>query len=515
MKIISQDGLIVEGLLETTKCYKDPTGEVTVWAEFILPSGKTVKYPAFWDGGTSWRVRGASIEPGIWMYRIYSSDTSNADFHGKSGSFEVKESPEHAPSIHRSALRVASDGFHLEYADGTPFLYLADTAWNGILKSELTDWERYLSVRKLQGFTAVQCVLTHWRSFAADAHGETAFTGTEPIGINPQFFQRLDEKVAAVNRYGLVAALVLLWACTEKDPGYYLPEAEAIKLARYMVARYGAYQVIWMLGGDGDYRGEKAKRWKRIGRAVFEGDRTGLVTMHPGGQHWVADEFCDDPWVDFISYQSGHGDNGEHLRWLVEGPPAGQLKKAPSRPIINQEPNYEAHVAYHSREVFDAHKVRRALYWSLLVAPTAGVTYGHHGVWPWTEEPGVPLDHPGTGESPSWQESLHSEGAISVTHLKTFFDNLEWWRLRPAPELLKEQPGTEDPARFIAIAEADDSSFAVAYLPVGGAISLRCRDWQPSACCWYDPRAGRWLDKMEFLTSLVAPDSQDWVLWMG
>ena len=74
------------------------------------------------------------------------------------------------------------------------------------MKSKAEDWERYLAVRKEQGFTAIQCVLTNWRSFPADTHGETAFTGRESIKINPRFFQRLDEKVAAINRHGLVAA---------------------------------------------------------------------------------------------------------------------------------------------------------------------------------------------------------------------------------------------------------------------------------------------------------------------
>ena len=258
-------------------------------------------------------------------------------------------------------------------------------------------------------------------------------------------------------------------ACTEQDLGYYLPD-DAIKLARYMVARYGAHQVIWMLGGDGNYRGEKAERWKRIGRAVFGSNSPWLVTMHPGGQQWVADEFRGESWFDFISYQSGHGDNSQHLRWLVEGYPAKQWRKYPPKPVINQEPNYEAH---------------------------------------------VPLDHPGTGESPPWHASLCSQGAVSVTHVKAFLDSVQWWRLRPGQELLKEQPGTDDPAKFIAIAKAEDNSFAVAYLPTGGAISLHSGGWQPSTCCWYNPRTGEWLDEMEFAQCLVAPDGEDWVLWMG
>ena len=52
-----------------------------------------------------------------------------------------------------------------------------------------------------------------------------------------------------MNEHGLVAAHVLLWALQqstnrELSPGYYLPHPEAIQLARYMVARYGAHHVV-------------------------------------------------------------------------------------------------------------------------------------------------------------------------------------------------------------------------------------------------------------------------------
>lgn len=492
----------------------DGSGDVVKEIEFVSGEGRVVKAAAFWDGGRTWRVRAALPEVGLWDYRVDARDGCFLP-EQMAGSIEVSVPETQHPTLSPGRLRVAADGFHLEDGNGRPFFYLADTAWNGVLKAKLSDWERYLAVRKEQGFTAVQCVLTHWRSFPADELGEKAFVGEKPIRINPGFFQRLDDKVAAINRHGLVAALVLLWACTEKDPGHYLPEEDAVRLARYLVARYGAYRVIWMLGGDGDYRGGKAERWRRIGRALFGDNSSNLVTMHPGGQHWVADEFRGESWFDFVSYQSGHGDSDEHLRWLVEGPPAKDWVNEPHRPIINQEPNYEAHHSYHSKRTFEAYEVRRALYWSLLVSPTAGVTYGHHGIWPWMEEPGVPLDHPETGSAPSWYKGLDSPGAVSVTHLKEFFSALEWWTLRPAPELLETQPGDANPARFIAAAKAETNDFAVVYTPVGGSIPIRCKDWQPGVYRWYNPRTGEWGAKMQFSDSLTTPDQQDWVLWIG
>jgi hypothetical protein len=38
-----------------------------------------------------------------------------------------------------------------------------------------------------------------------------------------------------------------------RSPGYTLPDDEAVRLARYIMARYEAHHVIWLLGGGGNY----------------------------------------------------------------------------------------------------------------------------------------------------------------------------------------------------------------------------------------------------------------------
>lgn len=508
---------IFEAVCESDRDYASPVHDVTVRLEFTSPAGRRGMVEAFWDGGRTWRARIPVADQGSWSYRIISTDAANTGLHGREGRFEARPNPARDQALYRNGpIRLSDNRRHFAHADGTPWLWVADTAWNGVLKARPEDWERYLTKRREQGFTAVQFVTSQWRAFAADAQGETAFTGTERIHINPRFYQRLDDKIAAINRHGLVAAPVLLWACTPNDPGSYLQEEDALLLARYLVARYGAYNVIWILGGDGDYRGEKAERWLRIGQALFGNGSDRLATMHPGGQHWVADEFRSAPWFDFVSYQSGHGDSDEHVRWLVQGPPAQEWRREPARPVINQEPNYEAHLAYHSKQPVSPQMVRRSLYWSLLLAPAAGVTYGHHSIWPWMEERGVPMDHPRTGEAPPWPEALQSEGAASVAHLVSFMGSLPWWVLRPAPEILSEQPGEFDPKRFVGAARAEDGSHAVLYLPAGGSITLNLHHLNVQAARWFNPRTGVWtaagpVQGPEF----AAPDANDWLLWLG
>lgn len=508
---------VVELTFQSRRDYANPTWDVAVEVQFLSPSGRALSVEAFWDGGRTWRVRFSPDEVGEWRWKSACTNRDDSGLHGRSGTFLCVPYEGDNPLYRHGPIRVSADGRRFVHADGTPFFWLADTAWNGVLKADPGDWERYLDARRQQGFTAVQFVSTHWRAFPKDRWGETAYTGERRIRINPRFFQRLEGKVEAINRHGLVAAPVVLWALKPPSPAAVLAEEDLVKLAKYIVARWGAYHVVWILGGDGNYLGERAERWRRIGRAVFGRRHDRLVTMHPGGLLWVADEFRAEPWFDFIGYQSGHGDSAEHLRWLVFGPPAREWRKRPPRPIVNLEPNYESHLAYHSRRPFTAFHVRRALYWSLLISPTAGVTYGNHGIWFWAERPQVPTDHPHSGVAPVWSEALFSEGARSVSLLKRFFSSIEWWKLLPCPELLLEQPGTpEEPQKFVAAAKAEDGTLAVIYTPEGGRLKLRAELLRlPAEAVWFDPRTG---DRRPAGTvageraELATPSEGDWGL---
>lgn len=504
MQFFDSDLYIFEAEFTSSREYADAIREVTLTVIFAGPEGAKSAVPAFWDGGRRWRVRFSPAAPGEWRFVTQATDGA---LDGQSGSFTAPPYTGDLPLPRRGKIRAAADATHLVHADGTPFFWLADTAWNGVLKANPADWEIYLAERQRQGFTAIQFVLTQWRAFPQDAAGEAAFTGRENIHINPAFYSRFDEKVAAIARHGLVPSPVLVWACTPHDPGYYLPAVDCTLLARYEVARYAAYRPIWILGGDGEYRGEHAAKWKETGRAVFGESGTEPVTMHPRGVNWPGEDLRGEKWLTFHSYQSGHGDGDEHLRWLQSGPPAANWNIAPVKPVINQEPNYEAHLAYHSRQPFSAQQVRRALYWSLLVSPTAGVTYGHHGIWPWMEEPGVPADHPNSGVAPAWREALRSEGAAGVAHLRAFFDSFDWPSLRPAQELLADQPGDSDPNRFIAAAQSEAGAVAV-YTPDGTRLRLTL---PLSRARWYNPRTGRWSDAGGG-AAFTPPSQEDWLL---
>lgn len=425
----------------------------------------------------------------------------------------VAFAPAAEPFDSHGRIRVAQAGTHLEHADGTPFFFLADTCWTGPALSTADDWDFYLRDRKKKGFTAIQFnMVSPWRTAPTDAEGRIAYSlAGGKFAVNEAFYaERLDPRLKAINDHGLLAVPVLCWALKKGDAGVELNESQLLTLIRFEVERYRSAHVLWILAGDNRYTPADAEKWRRIGRAVFAENPTGApVTTHPTGQNWPWESWRDEKWLTVLGYQSGHGDSDETWNWLHHGPPAAYGKKPSGKPVINLEPPYEDHNGYASRKPHPAYHVRRAIYWSLLQAPIAGVTYGGHGVWSWHEKPGqTPTDHPGSGVAKVWRDALQLPGANQMGHLHTLMKNLPWTELRPAPELVSQDEANAQ--RFVAVAATPDRKTVVAYFPIGGKATFVTKGVTEGATIrWFNPASGAFQSGDE-----VAPPNleQDWVL---
>jgi hypothetical protein len=510
---------------ESTTDYRNPIQEATLTATFSSPKGEKLKVPGFWDGGKTWRVRFGPVEEGKWTFETTCSDANNKGLHRQTGSFTVSAAKGENRFAQHGGVRVAEDGRYFAHADGTPFFFMADTGWNAALLSTDSEWADYLKERGRQKFSAVQFVATQWRaSPKGDRDGQLAYTGKEKISVNPKFFQRLDNKVDDLNRAGLLAVPVLLWAIgggsnPEINPGHSLPEDQAALLARYMVARWGGNHVTWILAGDSDYRGAKAEKWLRIGRAVFNDIVHAPVTMHPGGMQWVWKEFIEEKWYGFVGYQSGHGDDDKTMRWLQDGPLTDDWTKMPHKPFVNLEPPYENHLGYQSKKPHTPESVRRAIYWSLLDAPAAGVSYGGHGVWGWDDGTRPPTDHAGTGTPLAWRKALTMPGAEQMKALVEFFTSFDFWRLRPAPVAVVNQPGAQSPSKYIAAAKSDQKDLLVLYIPEDRSVEVKLNLMPNSPnVTWINPRTGEKSPAVAVVTTdtcqFPTPAEGDWILFM-
>jgi hypothetical protein len=521
-----------EAKFESSTNYSNPLQEICLTVKFTSPSGKEQIVDGFWDGGLTWRVRFMPNEEGQWLYSTICSDKANSGLNSKIGEFEVSEQEGETVFEKHGPIQLSSNRRYLVHEDSTPFFWMGDTVWCGPMMSTDEEWSQFLKIRKEQGFNTILWVTTQWiASPKGDRDGDLAFEGHEKIRINPVMFQKLDKKLDAMNAGGMLGVPVLAWAAewgTDEvmsiNPGLTLPEDQVILLERYMVARWGANFTAWILNGDGYYVGRTADRWKRIGRAVFGRRPHSPVMMHTNGTNLgcnlFLNEFQEEEWLDIIGYQSGHGGFEKDWNWFVFGPPATDWVKQPFRPFINLEPCYENHRNF-SKGLnirFDSEDIRFALYTSLLISPTAGVTYGGHGVWGWDDGVHAPLAHDLTGVPLAWKEALHMPVANQIRYLLEIFNEVEWWKLKPAQLVIGDIPWNRDSRHVPTAVQTEDRSLILVYSPDGkNNIELMAdKVGKRSKMIWFDPRTG---DKFEADLKpneqkyiFDKPSDLDWVL---
>ena len=111
--------------------YANPYTVVDVWVQLKGP-GFDKKVHGFWDGGQTFRVRFVATAPGEWTWTS-GSTMRDAGLVGKTGAFtalEWSETEKRENPNRRGFLRPTRNGHAFNYADGTPFFYLADTWWS-------------------------------------------------------------------------------------------------------------------------------------------------------------------------------------------------------------------------------------------------------------------------------------------------------------------------------------------------------------------------------------------------
>ncbi|MDD3107795.1 MAG: DUF4038 domain-containing protein [Alistipes sp.] len=491
----------LELTFHSSKAYVNPLYDASLEAIFISPSGEEFRKTGFWDGEGCWKIRFMPEQRGRWSYRTLCSDTLNKALHHQQGSFECKRNPSPLPIYAKGKIIHRLGDYHFCYADQTPFFYLGCTTWNGAMRSTDEEWARYLQHRVDNHYTVIQFVTTQWRGLPAEELNPPAFTGEELLQVNPLFFQRLDRKIEQINQAGLVASPVMLWAYPGKiNPGYGLPTESAIKLAEYIKARYDAFHVIWILGGDGNFTGGNQAKWNHIGQSVF-GDpqrRQGVVTLHAGGGQWYGSDFDSQEWLDMISYQTGHSNSESKVRWKTQGPVVTNWIRITPRPLIDTEPVYEA-----QGKTENDYEVRKSVLWSIFSAPVAGVGYGAWSTWPWLRVGEKSFNHGMKHPSQyDWEDGIHSKASTQIGNLHLFFSKFKWWSLRPAPDLLGVPKDDNDVLKTIMVLADSQQRLILVYTPVPQNVRLKNpTKHQFKRAQWYNPASG------EYQTAKVSYDA--------
>ncbi len=427
-------------------------------------------------------------------------------------------------------ITVSENGHYLQYADGRPFFYQGDTAWELFHRLDREQADLYLRNRAAKGFNVIQAVALAELDGVdvPNAYGHLPLTDRDPSrpavkdGEQNDYWDHVDYIVRRANELGLYIGLLPTWGRYWNDGGPIFNERNAEAYGRFIAERYKDADVIWILGGDRNPdNGHKQAIIRAMARGIRGVDTRHLITFHPTGWQTSSRWFHGDAWLDFNGRQSGHNQRYNSNEQILD-----DFRRTPAKPIIDIEPLYEDH-PLEFRPDEDGHSiswdVRRVLYWSVFYG-SAGITYGHHSVWQ--------MYDPSVGRSPinrplmPWREAINQPGASQVIHLRRLIESRPYFSRIPAPDfIIPAEVASAEPGagryRFVATMDSD-GSWAMVYAPIGRTFSvrgdmLRC---ERITAWWYDPRTGK-AEKIGAIdndgspltfTPPVSGEAQDWVL---
>lgn len=422
-------------------------------------------------------------------------------------------------------LRVSANNRFLQTAEGKPFFWLGDTAWELFHRLSREEAEKYLKNRADKGFNVIQAVVLAELDGLHDpnAYGEIPLENDDPTKPREAYFQHVDFIIKKAEQLGLHIGLLPSWGDKVfKDrwgagPEIFTPENAKV-YGRWLANRYKDQKnIIWILGGDRNPRNENdVAIWRAMAAGIEEGaggpDKA-LITFHPqsttleegGSSKW----FHNETWLDFNMFQTGHcreNNLWERIAYVYN------LK--PVKPLLDGETLYEDHpVCFNANDLgtsspYDTRKHA----WIDVFAGAFGHTYGCHDIW----QMYAPNRTPVNGPHFPWYIAIDLPGAGQMKHLRNLMESRPIFDRIPDQTLITDALNANDRIQatrgkdYIFIYSAQGKKFTVNTNKISGTEIISY---------WYNPRngevkeAGRSQKKSQ--QEFVPPTSgygQDWVL---
>ena len=520
--------------LKSGKIYSNPYKDIPVISEgdllkvtFLGTGGealnKKITVVGFFNGGSEWRVNFTPSFTGTWEYNTVSTDRS---LNGKNGNFEViawSEAEKNANPTRHGLIKVKKDGENaghfFEYSDGHPVLWIGDTWWNWTDRRIRFDtFKKLVDDRSEKGFNIGQLFVP------GNGWGKESSLLDETYTIlDTEHMKKVEEMVRYANSKGITVWIHGWWS--RPDLNTTVGAEKIQRWWRYLIHRFGAYNVIWVLAGEynmNNYGGFSLEFWKDLGRLIkTEDPYERIVSLHNTPPFWdggadapqwsTGSVLHQEPWLDYNQSQVGHG---KYANEMIPQVISEEYNRKPAKPIVVTEPWYE--FIEGNPTGLDI----RFAAWSAILSGAAGHTYGGGHVW----LASVPEAPAGDGDWPiekGFDRTTYDyEGAISMMNLAGFFKNIKWWNMAPHPELVREYP------QPFCLAKPGEEY--VLYLRYAGVVKIKMDESAASgkySYQWYNPATGEYNEARIIKGSGILafscpesfpafPDYKDWVLYI-
>jgi hypothetical protein len=475
-KYKSKQNNIVEIEFNSKDNYKDPFNEIELDVIFKEPDDNEMIVPAYWAGKNFWRVRYSSQKIGNHKFLTKCSNKDDTGLHNINGLIKLSEYSGENKLLKSGPLKISEDKRHFEHMDGTPFFWLGDTWWYAFAQRFKwpEDFKLLTRDRINKGFNVIQIVAglpPEVKIFDPLGENEAGWPWTKDLKqINPYFFDYADIKIKWLVKKEIIPCIFGSW-------GYYLGLLGKDKIKqhwRYLIARWGAYPVVWSVAGEArspDYLDDFSpklvrdkiikdlqKNWSEVSKYIRSIDPyKRLLTVHPSpgdGSYSSWDIFDDPELFDFDMLQTGHFDKGSFepsLKALKRS-----ISKKTIKPVLNGEVCYEGIMGLNWQDA------QRFLFWTHILSGAAGHTYGAQGIWGLRgDEKFVGLS--GSWSDTTWKEAYQLPGSSQLGLAKKFLEQFEWQKFESHPEWI--EPHADDKNYFLAYAAGIPGKCRVIYFP--------------------------------------------------
>jgi pectate lyase len=539
------------------RTYANPYTAVTADATFVQADGKERSIPLFWGGGNTWRVRFSPDTTGEWSWSIHSNDRG---LDGQRGKFTCTTSTRHG-----GITAMKDYPYHFQHQDGTPWWMFGDTQWEAFADDPAQNltaksMREYFTLRAAQGFNYVHAeIIGLVRASNLDASGreQVAFHDYRAESINPAYFDNVDARLAQANALGITVGMILMepyfTPASSIDPKYrydnrcwmsFGDDAARLRYARYCVARYSAYNVLFLLTLEWGPAAKPLGReqcvamFNRIGaeiqkhdphqrlRGIHDDNGTLPNDFYGEGSEWnTLGQYCQYsgsdyqwPWCDGCTPPDDANCRGRfatprNRHTLHDEMMDVRLKRDRNRPVIDGEYAYylRRSVPNHPDVVNRGHSHDRATFrkaaWVLTMSGcyiVPGFWRTYYGGWAGRQTQFQPDD---------------PEARVAVKDLQTFnafFTQTEdgsrrsWWKLVPHDELVSTSAAgysyclAEPQQSYIVYAE----NTRLTELKIAGPADATYRVTQ------FDPRTARRTNLNTAANrgtiTLSSPDTEDW-----
>ncbi|TDB59571.1 DUF4038 domain-containing protein [Arundinibacter roseus] len=396
----------------------------------------------------------------------------------------------------KGPLKVSANQRYLQTADGQPFVWLGDTAWELFHRLNREEADRYLTKRAQQGFTVVQAVVLAELDglHTPNPYGEVPLENNDPTKPREAYFKHVDYIIDKAASLGIYIALLPTWGDKlfkdnwGKGPEIF-NESNAQVYGAYLGRRYKTRKnIIWVLGGDRNPRNEAdVAVWRAMARGVAEGCgglENALMTYHPqpnsledaGSSKW----FHADKWLDFNMFQTGHCREINVWDRIQVA-----YNKTPIKPVLDGEPIYEDHpVCFNAKDLgtSSAYDIRKHAYLDFF-AGAFGHTYGCHGVW----QMYAPGREAVNGPHHFWYDALDLPGANQLKFVRKLIESRPIFDRVPDQSLITDAGQTHNRIQatrgkdYIFVYSAQGNDITVNLGKIAGK-NLQVR--------WYNPKNG-------------------------